>query len=270
MKRSGRNKKYIYNESLPRPSLRNCVEKIWTFETNNRSLGKQNFHLQPDYSSSLIFMNLQDQTRRLVYVSGPNTENIPLLNSPEFSIIGFRFYPLMLNAMLGILPQNTKNTMAELSQFITPELHKKLTEIVEDISDTELLVRRISDYLTQNFVCKNIAECSVSVLINKIINSGGNVKLDAEYSDFTVGKRQFQRNFVKLTGITPKEFCRVVRFQTAARKLVRNNFSHFDTLCETGFYDQSHYYKEFKLFLGMLPSGFENIQSNIFHKNLVK
>ena len=58
-----------------------------------------------------------------------------------------------------------------------------------------------------------------------------------------------------------------MRFHKVTRKLVKNNFRHFDTLVESGYYDQSHYYREFKEFLGMLkPGKFEIRQKKISHE----
>ena len=106
--------------------------------------------------------------------------------------------------------------------------------------------------------------------INTIVSADGALKLEELYSGLSISQRQFQRNFTKRTGLTPKEFSRIVRFHKVTRKLVKNDFRHFDTLVESGYYDQSHYYREFKEFLSMLPGKFESRQKRIEYKELLK
>jgi len=81
-----------------------------------------------------------------------------------------------------------------------------------------------------------------------------------------VGERQLQRIFKEEMGVGPKQFIRLSRFQNTAKDLLlaRPN----DTLkvaLEHGYYDQSHFIRDFKHFVGETPLAFLNSQDSMTH-----
>lgn len=67
-----------------------------------------------------------------------------------------------------------------------------------------------------------------------------------------VDARTMERRFAAAMGMTPKRFARIVRFRRAYRGvLARSSASATDI---DGFYDQSHFLKEFRAFTGSAPS----------------
>ena len=70
-------------------------------------------------------------------------------------------------------------------------------------------------------------------------------------------QRHFQRKFKDATGYTPKEFSRIIKFQYAIEVL--RNAPHTDLssiALDCGYYDHSHFIKEFKRLAGDVPSYF--------------
>jgi AraC-like DNA-binding protein len=69
--------------------------------------------------------------------------------------------------------------------------------------------------------------------------------------------RQFERNFIVRTGITPKLFIRIVRFEHALRvKNMNGDKSWSEIAFECGYTDSSHLLREFKEFAEFPPSKF--------------
>jgi len=69
--------------------------------------------------------------------------------------------------------------------------------------------------------------------------------------------RQFERNFIKRVGISPKLFIRIVRFEFAMK--IKNNCpdkTWSEIAMECGYTDSSHLLKEFKEFAEFPPSRF--------------
>lgn len=261
-----RNSRYIYNEYQPDKSLCNIIEKIWTFEASEYS-GSDHFNLLADYTVSIIIIQNFGKKEYDIFVTGPNLKNVPLSNHPGLKTIGLRFHPLKFRQVFGISPADTKNSavkMRILNTVFFKQLQRKLSpkqNLLESINDIGDLFKNIKlDHLSADII--------VEEFIHKIITKRGLIKLDELYLKLPFSIRKFQRDFSVCTGVTPKEFCRIVRFHNAARNLVKSNFKHLDTLYDSGFYDQSHYYREFRSLIGMLPSNFEARQKNIFHKKL--
>jgi methylphosphotriester-DNA--protein-cysteine methyltransferase len=72
--------------------------------------------------------------------------------------------------------------------------------------------------------------------------------------DQRVDARNVERQFCDWTGMTPKRYARVIRFKHSYHRLLsgahRRGASglHLD-----GYYDQSHFHREFRFFTGVAP-----------------
>lgn len=270
MKDQSNSSYYNYTEFKPQANLKAIIEKIWVFDSVIDLTDNPHFGLIPDYTPSIIFIIPQNNSNISLFITGPNTQNVQFNTYTEQITIGMRFYPGMLHSFFSLNVSQTLNNILNLENFFDKKdlitLRKDLVASSTTFSKSALLSSFISKYINNKLVISD----EISRVIDKIITADGALKLEELYSGLSISQRQFQRNFTKRTGLTPKEFSRIVRFHKVTRKLVKNNFRHFDTLVESGYYDQSHYYREFKEFLGMLPGKFESRQKRIEYKELLK
>lgn len=70
----------------------------------------------------------------------------------------------------------------------------------------------------------------------------------------------FNRHFKTITGLSPKRFNRLLKFRKSLCDIIDTGQSLTDIGINSGYYDQAHFIKEFKLFVKTTPSGY---QSNI-------
>lgn len=69
--------------------------------------------------------------------------------------------------------------------------------------------------------------------------------------------RQLDRLFARHVGVAPKTLSRVLRFQSALRALMRDPACPLaDVAAAAGYFDQSHFVKNFKKFTGGVPRGY--------------
>ena len=69
--------------------------------------------------------------------------------------------------------------------------------------------------------------------------------------------RRFSQLFQDQTGLTPKAFCRVKRFQRVLRSIhARKPLDWADIALACGYYDQAHFIHDFQGFSGFTPSGY--------------
>lgn len=270
MESSENNSFYIYSESKPPEYLSGILDKIWVFDSAVNSADDPHFGLIPDFTTSLIAVIPGDKPGLRLFITGPNSSNMKFETYPSQVTLGFRFMPGIISSFLNIQPKETLNKRISLEELFTGSQLTDLSAAVKSAKSIKEKTLKITRFILRHINKEKFADDEISDSINRIIDSDGSLKLEAIYSGLSISPRQFQRNFTKRTGISPKEFSRIVRFHKAARKLVNNNFRHFDTLVESGYYDQSHYYREFREFLGMLPGKFENRQKKIEYKELLK
>lgn len=68
-----------------------------------------------------------------------------------------------------------------------------------------------------------------------------------------IGPRYIERRFSAMMGMTPKRYARVIRFKHSYHALVSGKLRADDAHLD-GYYDRSHFNKEFKSFVGAPPS----------------
>ena len=71
---------------------------------------------------------------------------------------------------------------------------------------------------------------------------------------FLMGKRRLEQLFRQEVGISPKAYARIVRMRSVCHSMVRSPHRPLvQHALDHGFFDQSHFNREFKHFLGMTP-----------------
>jgi len=84
-----------------------------------------------------------------------------------------------------------------------------------------------------------------------------NFSLSKTASQFGMSKFKFIRLFKQETGLTPNNFILLKRIEKS-KEMLKNGNSIFDVAIDCGFYDNSHFYKNFKRFIGVNPLEFQN------------
>jgi len=260
---------FKYEEIKPPLELSGFINKIWLFNSAAFSDIGKNFRILPDYTSSLIFTSGSTVNLRQIFLAGPNSSPIQIQHFPKQLSCGFRFKPAILHNVLGVSPSISLNKVVPLNEIIAVKLYSQLVEAFFSAVNIKKKIAVFSKFISGFGFVPGAKQIELRESIDTILSTDGSVKLETIYASLNLSSRQFQRNFTAATGLSPKEFCKIVRFHTLADKLVKNNFRHYDALVELGYYDQSHYYREFKEFTGMLPGAFESRQRRIKHQNLI-
>jgi AraC-like DNA-binding protein len=68
--------------------------------------------------------------------------------------------------------------------------------------------------------------------------------------------KKLERAFLQTVGYTPKYYSRIVRFNKAIRHMSKGKPSLTSVSYLSGYYDQSHFIRDFKKFAGTTPGGF--------------
>lgn len=79
-----------------------------------------------------------------------------------------------------------------------------------------------------------------------------------------LGKRQFERVFNEMVGMSPKSYAGIVRFQKSLMLMQEKRHSLADIAFSCGYADQSHFIREFRRYSGRTPSKIEGARSDLF------
>ncbi|MEO9483796.1 MAG: AraC family transcriptional regulator [Ekhidna sp.] len=81
--------------------------------------------------------------------------------------------------------------------------------------------------------------------------------LEKTASQFGINKYKFIRLFKQETGLTPNNYVLLKKIEQS-KKMLKNGKSIFSVAIDCGFYDTSHFYKNFRRFTGVNPLDFQN------------
>jgi AraC-like DNA-binding protein len=99
-----------------------------------------------------------------------------------------------------------------------------------------------------------------------LVATRGRARIDALAGQAGLGPRQFQRQFTRQVGLSPKLYARTVRFEaalTARRRAPAGSWT--DIVHEAGYFDQAHFVRECRALTGAPPSHFiDDWESSFF------
>ena len=105
---------------------------------------------------------------------------------------------------------------------------------------------------------------------NMMIRSSGFVTVEKIAEDTGYTTRYINKCFHEETGLSPKQFAKIVRFQTAVSALNDPlERSLTDIAAELGYFDQSHFVHDFKKYTGLTPKKYQfRLKNDLFKQKL--
>jgi AraC-like DNA-binding protein len=82
----------------------------------------------------------------------------------------------------------------------------------------------------------------------------GKLKIKQLCVNLNVSIDAFEKRFRKTAGASPKRFCSIVRMRHAIDMMSGQTYRLPDLIHQLGYFDQTHFIKDFRLFTGLTPS----------------
>src|SRR5690606_26099003 len=83
----------------------------------------------------------------------------------------------------------------------------------------------------------------------------GNIRIRDLCDEVNMSQTNLEDYFKGMIGVTPKHYCRIIRFIAADRFILNNTHIEWDALVyRFNFFDQAHFIRDFKTFFGYSPS----------------
>ncbi|MDI2130757.1 helix-turn-helix transcriptional regulator [Yinghuangia seranimata] len=106
----------------------------------------------------------------------------------------------------------------------------------------------------------------VDAAVSLIYRRRGGVRIDDLAAELGVGVRWLQRAMPAATGVRPKEFQRLARFQHVVRVLLLSGETRYlEAALDAGFFDQNHFIREFRAFTGSTPGALLTARPSHFY-----
>jgi AraC-like DNA-binding protein len=186
---------------------------------------------------------------------GPSPQFKRFVTHQSFGIFGAYLYPFAVPALFGLPAHAVTAQEADLPALLGPE-GAGLAESMMLAPDTAARTRLLGAFLTARLGKGHSEPPGISTAIRRIIWERGLLDVEALADRHCLSRRQFERQFREASGLSPRLFARVVRFQETIKRFGSRDLSLTGLAYECGYYDQSHFIHDFKAFSGHHPRQF--------------
>lgn len=133
----------------------------------------------------------------------------------------------------------------------------KLAIIEEQLAEAKNNIQRIS--IVEQFLLSKLynhrPDELISIAVDKIRSMNGAIRIKRLADTLYISNDAFEKRFRKVVGTSPKQFSSILRME-AITKQEQKTENLADIAFNAGYYDQSHFNKDFKLFTGLTPKEF--------------
>ncbi|WP_036382306.1 helix-turn-helix domain-containing protein [Muricauda sp. MAR_2010_75] len=225
----------------------------------------------PDGTFGLLFIDSQNSIRRNTSTEGPpitlrrtslfgqKTKPVNYYYSPgKTTSFGIKINPEGLPLFLDYSYKELKNLFVELDGLAD----KDLKELEEQVFEQPYVKGKIK--VVETFLLKRISRLNsepdyllFSSLVEHIKAKKGEIRSNTLAAHFNINYKKMERLFQFYMGIAPKTYIRIIRFNATIHlrgQLTDLNLTQLGN--EVGFFDQSHFIREFKSLSSLTPKDF--------------
>ncbi|MTI32088.1 helix-turn-helix domain-containing protein [Xanthovirga aplysinae] len=205
------------------------------------------------------------------WIQSPQIEGVTLKPSCSTylkgtKMVGVRFYPYGLASFLDISPKEILNKTAKLSFLLSESEYGFLNRIAKAKNDKEIL-SSINNLLSKRFK-KNYQKNKLVIDCYHYFKQAEQfTTIESFIRQYGTNYRTLNRYFSTVVGISTKKFERLIKFRKSLCSLTTNSERLTTIGVDAGYFDQSHFVREFKLFMNYKPSAFYSLINTATEKN---
>ena len=251
-----------YQTFDPHQELKMLVKCYWTMEDSGCDrLEKQS--IIPDGCMEMIFHhgdlykqytgdgNIVIQPR--CFVIGQLTRPLEIEPTGKTDIFSVRFHPYGFLPLTSIPIKEMENTAVPLERLFDRD-GKDIEEKILNAHSVQERINLIEIFLLNRLERADAINNIVRTTVDKVLTGNGQLSINELSGQINVNRRQLERKFHLAIGLSPKKLSKIIRFQAALNNLLTKGSTTFTSLAyENDYYDQAHFIKDFKEFVGVTP-----------------
>jgi AraC-like DNA-binding protein len=239
----------------PPPALRHLLKCFWTIESSPESFNPKQYYLMADGCPELLFQFKGGFTAfagQRAQVRAQHAFSRSLALEPEFGFFGARFYPYAIQQLLGMPASEVTDEILDFNDLFK-QAGRDLSEQLLEAETAEERAGLVSAFLLARVQDKALDP--IYHLVGQLDCFDGQVDLTKLRHPSGLSIKQFERRFNAIAGFAPKQFARIVRFQSTKRRYITHSYASLTKLAyDCHYYDQAHFCREFKEFSGVPAS----------------
>ncbi|TKC04281.1 helix-turn-helix transcriptional regulator [Pedobacter frigoris] len=157
-------------------------------------------------------------------------------------------------AFLDLPMHELFESSVNLDLFFAPSALMALQEQMEAQQSIHGKVNTVQQFFISR-LCPQQHDLLIAHAVEKIKTANGILSIRELSDHLYISIDAFEKRFRRVVGATPKQFSDIVRMKSL---IVHTPLSHklLDSVLDAGFFDQSHFIREFKKFTGQTPKAF--------------
>lgn len=257
----------FYEKYRPAKVLDKFVKCYFLWEGNADTI--INIESPPSALCSLVFnycdeyyISNQKYTNQVVpssFIAGQALGNYTLHLKGRIGIVGIVFKPAAIFHFFGIPMYELTDERICFSEICPKSCKLLLTQIIKATGKKER-IGILEGYMLGILSKTTHGTTEIIESANKIYEGKGQTNITELLCNIPMSRRNFERKFLEEVGISPKTYSKVRRFGYTCSLMAGNRDANLmDVLCEGGYYDQSHFIKDFKYFSGRTPRRYAKV-----------
>jgi AraC-like DNA-binding protein len=260
-----------YIRIIPHDNLKHLIECYWIVESDDTTTKVEK--IIPDGFTELIFhygdpyrkkVNDEWQSQALNLLCGQISSYFYLENTGRSGIIAVKFMPTGLTQLFDLDMSVYKDKIVD-ADIVQVKYLSGLREKIIPFKDEDSVKIILDDYFIA--LAQSAQDSPVTDAIDLIFKTNGMVSVKEMAEAAGVGERHLERLFKKFVGLSPKYYGRIIRFNYIFQLIQAKKTPWADIVFQAGYYDQSHFIRNFKAFTGEDPSAYffeEENMANFF------
>lgn len=195
---------------------------------------------------------------------GQQTSNYKLKFSGHIQQIGIVLKPTAIATLFDYSMKEIVDKRVGLELVIGEAASEMLYDRLKNESRTEFrlalvhsfLLAAMSGYETRI----NVADLAADIILKR----KGTITIEELLDELCVSRRHLERKFTEKVGLTPKQYCRIIRMAHISN-IVANHaeIDWQDLVYKGGFHDQNHFIKDFKALNTLSPTKYHQEHSEL-------
>ncbi len=190
------------------------------------------------------------------FVVGPVLRSRRLRVGQSVHAVGAGFPAILTHAFLGVPPAQLLDRIVPLDKLWPVSEVKGLIDTLSAVpvsNAMQLLRDQLIDKRQRGLDESHFAHDAT----HQMRKAGGRVAINDLAQRYGLSRQKFAREFAHATGMPPKLFARLTRFQSLVGRLLTSDVSQWvEVSSDAGFYDQAHMINEFRELAGVSPIEF--------------
>ncbi|MBP1640168.1 MAG: Helix-turn-helix, AraC domain [Bacteroidetes bacterium] len=246
----------------PTPLLSPYIKQYWYLEIAANEGMPQLQRVVPNgfvemsfhFSEHLLRIKERREMQPGLIISGQKTGFFDVLPTGSTKMLNVQFYP----HSAGLFFPFPVSELADLSLSLADIMGMAARELEEQLQEMSTLMERIAHI--ERFLLQLLAG-NTSYRWNRIQHNIGLINISnglinaAELADAScLSRKQHEREFKKMVGLSPKQYLKVIRFQYtlyAHQQFPGDSLTELAYRC--GYFDQSHMINDFRQLSGITP-----------------